>query len=141
MKYCELFTLGTHTTEPYIDPNKPSLQPIILCFQISSNSLIASTILCSESNLVFLLHRRLLFACYIPRPFYFIFLYFMTLRISGEEYKLVTWLKLLPTVSHLDKSKNVKKILNALELYLKHRIKLVLFAGSTALLLLQLKSQ
>jgi hypothetical protein len=79
MKYCELFTLGTNGTEPYIDPDEPSLQPIILCFQISSNSLIASTAVYFESTLVLRLHRSFLFACYIPRLFQIFFLYFMTL--------------------------------------------------------------
>jgi len=79
MKYGKLFPLGTNATEPYLKPDEPSLQPIILCLQISSNSLIASTILCFEAILVFRLHRRFLFACYIARPFQ-IFLCFTTLE-------------------------------------------------------------
>ena len=75
MKYGKLFTLGTNVTEPCLKPDEPSLQPILLCLQICSNTLIASMILCFEAILVFRLHRRFLFACYIPRPFQ-IFLYF-----------------------------------------------------------------
>jgi len=68
----------TNATEPYLEPAEPSLQPMIVRLQISCNSLIASTIVCFEAVLVFCLHRSLLSACYIPRPFQ-ILLYFMTL--------------------------------------------------------------
>jgi len=74
VKYGKLFTFGTDATEPYLEPDEPSLQPIIFCLQISSSSLIASTIVYFEAILVFRLHRLFLFACYIPRPFQISFL-------------------------------------------------------------------
>jgi hypothetical protein len=79
MKYGKLFTLGTNATEPFLEPDEPSLQPTLLCLQICSNSVIASTIFCFEAISVFLLHRRFHFACYPPRSFQ-IFLYFMALE-------------------------------------------------------------